>query len=58
MLKITKSIVCPHCGKDMNTYSTNEQTKRLLFTCPKGHTTELTETEYYKMINVIIRGHD
>lgn len=49
MIKITKPVVCQQCGKKMTTFSINDRTKRLLFTCPKGHTTELDETEYYNL---------
>ena len=51
MMKITKPVVCQQCGKEMTTFSINinNRTKRLLFTCPKGHTTELDETEYYML---------
>lgn len=50
MLKITKPIPCPYCGKNMNTYRLNKKRNCLLFTCTFGHTTELTEVEYSKLL--------
>lgn len=51
MIKVTKPIKCPICNLHIYTYSTNGSNKKLLFTCTKGHTTELDVVDYYKVLN-------
>lgn len=51
MVLIDKPLICPVCGREMTTYSFNNNTGRIVFSCPKKHVRSLTEEEYKKEIN-------
>ena len=51
---ITRPVVCPHCGYDIEAYSINTNTGKYIFVCQNincGHSMELTTKEYIRKIN-------
>lgn len=52
MVLVRKSVKCPVCGNEMTSYTINNMTSKISFTCSKNstHVKELTESEYLREI--------